>query len=216
MKKMIQWFKGLFSIGLILMFFSFFLDWYSFKIYSGSETTVLWGYNLFQGWISPISSTLNETLRPEDFSIQFVINIMLIGTLVISGYVAFFVSIENASSIEKYKLYSYVNGVLLLLVLCYILLFPIMYLLPNDLYFPLFHITNPDSGFTTAYSVGFGYVLQLFSFPLLFPYSIFYIQTVRTFEHEEDTVEKHVSKIIKQYQEPPELDKFIADEEAKT
>ena len=214
MKVIIQWFKGLFLIGLILIFLSFFLEWYSFKTYFGNEITVSWGYNLFYGWRSPLFSVFNETERPIDFSIPFFINFILIGIIIISGYVVFFMSIEKASSLEKYKIYAYINGTLLLLVSCYILLFPIMYLLQNGLYFPLFYMINPDSGLTTIYSVGLGYILQLFSFPLLFPYSLFYIRTIMVYDQEEDTVEKRVSKIVDRYQEPLELDRFIAEEEA--
>ncbi len=212
MKTVLQWFKGLFLIGLVSFFLSFFLEWYSFRVFSESETIVSWQFNLFNGWVSPI----NDYLQPEQIEIPFFINVMAIILLVLTGYIVFFMSIENATSLEKYRTYAYINGALLILVLCYISLFPFLYLLPNDLYYPLFHITNPDSGVTTAYSVGLGYVLQLISFPLLFPYSAFYISTILKFGQEDNNAELRFNKLVEKYQEPIDLDKYIASENARS
>ena len=211
MKTILQWFKCLFLIGLISLFLSFFFEWFSFRVFSETEMIVSWQFYLFNGWVSP----LNDYLRPEQISIPFFINVMAIILIVLTGYIVFFMSIENATSLEKYRTYAYINGALLILVLCYILLFPFMYLLPNDLYYPLFHVTNPDSGVTTAYSVGFGYILQIISFPLLFPYSIFYISTILKFGQEDNNVEQRVRNLVEQYQEAIDLDKYIADEIAR-
>jgi len=211
MKYVLQWFKGLFLIGLISLFLSFFLEWYSFRVFSESETIVSWQFNLFNGWVSPI----NDYLQPEQIGIPLFINIIAIILIILTGYIVFFMSIENADDLEKYRTYAYINGALLILVLCYISLFPFLYLLPNDLYYPLFHITNPDSGVTTAYSVGLGYVLQFISFPLLFPYSIFYISTILKFGQENINIDQKVNKLVEQFQEPIDLDKYIADEIAR-
>jgi len=211
MKTVLQWFKGLFLIGLISLFLSFFLEWFSFRVFSETETIASWQFNLFNGWVSPI----NDYLRPEQIEIPFFINVMAIILIILTGYIVFFMSIENAADLEKYRTYAYINGALLILVLCYISLFPFLYLLPKDLYYPLFYITNPDSSVTTAYSVGLGYILQLISFPLLFPYSIFYISTILKFGQEGNNIELKVNKLIEQYQEDIDLDKYIADEIAR-
>jgi len=211
MKTVLQWFKGLFLIGLILLFLSFFLEWYSFRVFSSSEMFASWQFNLFNGWVSP----LNDYLKPEQIEIPFFINVIAIVLIVMTGYIVFFLSIENATSLEKYRTYAYVNGTLLVLVFCYICLFPFLYLIPNDFYYPLFHVTDSDLGITSAYSVGLGYILQLISFPLLFPYSIFYISTILKFGQENNDAELRVSKLIEHYQEEIDLDKYIADEIAR-
>jgi hypothetical protein len=50
---------------------------------------------------------------------------------------------------------------------------------------------------------------------LIFPYILFYYQTISTFEQEEHTIEKAIRRCIEEAQEPLDLDKFIAEEELK-
>ena len=72
--KIITSFKTLFFIGLILLFFSFFLDWYSFQIYDSTGLVVSWNYNLFVDWSTPLSNSsvfeipalINITLQYEE------------------------------------------------------------------------------------------------------------------------------------------------------
>lgn len=202
----LRWFKGLFLIGLVSFFLSFFVEWYSFKMFSETELIASWQFHLFEGWIS----TLNDSLRPNQIEIPIFINVIIIILIVLTGYTVFFMSIENAIELERYTIYAYIMGTLLILVFCYISLFPLWYLIPNDLFYPLVHVT--ESGVITTYSVGLGYILQLISFPLLFPYSIFYISTILRFGQEDNSTDLKVSKLLEHFQEPIDLERFIANE----
>ena len=88
--KIIHSFRILYLIGLALLFFSIFLEWYSFQIYDfDNELLVSWSYSFFNGWVTPFSgsSSLNEVMKPENVSIPFIVNILLIIALVASGYI---------------------------------------------------------------------------------------------------------------------------------
>ncbi len=200
----LRWFKGLFLIGLVSFFLSFFVEWYSFKMFSETDIIASWQFHLFEGWIS----TVNDSLRPKQIEIPIFINVLVIILIVLTGYTVFFMSIENATELERYRIYAYIMGTLLILVFCYISLFPNWYLIPNDLFYPLVHIS--ESGVITTYSVGLGYILQLISFPLLFPYSIFYISTILKFGQEDNSSDLKVSKLVEHFQEPIDLEKCIA------
>ena len=207
----LRWFKGLFLIGLVSFFLSFFVEWYSFKMFSETELIASWQFHLSEGWIS----TVNDSLRPKQIEIPIFINVLVIILIVLTGYTVFFMSIESATELERYKTYAYIMGTLLILVFCYISLFPFMYLIPNDLFYPLFHVTDSTSGIITTYSMGLGYILQLISFPLLFPYAIFYISTILKFGQEDNSSDLRVRKLVEQYQEPIDLDQFIAKENTR-
>ena len=206
--NVLRWFKGLFLIGLVSFFLSFFVEWYLFKMFSETELIASWQFHLFEGWIS----ALNDSLRPKQIEIPIFINVIVIILIVLTSYTVFFMSIENATELERYRTYAYIMGTLLILVFCYISLFPLWYLIPNDLFYPLFHVTDSPSGVITTYSVGLGYILQLISFPLLFPYSIFYISTILRFGQEDNSSNLQVSKLIEDYQEDLDLERYIAKE----
>ncbi|MFX0135495.1 MAG: hypothetical protein ACFFDN_17760 [Candidatus Hodarchaeota archaeon] len=211
-------FRITYLVGLIFLFFSIFLEWYCFQIFNlDNELIVSWNYNLFFGWITPFPSsfTLNGVMRPENTTIPLIMNILFLSSIIISGYVVLFKDVSNAVDIKKYNKYAYFNGFVLLIVFSYIIISPVLYLIPYELYFPLLNIRNYDAGFIFLYTIGPGYILQLFSFPLLFPYSVFYYQTVTLFRQEDHTPEKIVDNLINKAQEPLDLDKFIAEEELK-
>ena len=178
---------------------------------------VSWSYYFFTGWQSPFTTsfTLNEVMMPKNASIPFTINIVTIITIILSGYVVLFKNIDQAMRIKSYNKYAYINGFLLLLVMYYVIICPIMYYIPNKLYFPLLNINDYDLEFMYLYAIGPGYILQLFAFSLLFPYPIFYFKTINTFIQEERTPEKLLAKTIGESQEPLDLDKYIAEEELK-
>lgn len=211
-------FRIAFMIGLIFLFFSVFLEWYCFQIFDlDNELIVSWNYTLFLGWMTPFSGdfTLNEAMKPESNSIPLIINILFIGSIILSGYVVLFKDINHSINVKNYHKYAFVNGFALLMATFYIIIAPIMYLIPYELYFPLLNIMNYDAGFVSLYAIGPGYILQFISFPLIFPYSVFYYRTVTIFRQEEHTPEKMVNNVINNAQEPLDLDKFIAEEELR-
>jgi len=210
--------RAAFLVGLIFLFFSLFLEWYCFQMFNlDNELIVSWNYNLFLGWTTPFPGnfTLNGAMKPESTAIPFIINILFISSIILSSYVVLFKDVNHAIKVKDYSKYAYINGFALLMVYFYIIIAPVIYLIPYELYFPLLNIRNYDAGFVFLYTIGPGYILQLISFPLIFPYSIFYYRTVTIFRQEEHTPEKIVNNVINSAQEPLDLDKFIAEEELK-
>jgi hypothetical protein len=209
----------MYLLGLVMLVFSFFLDWYSFKIYNlNDEILVSWQYNILFEWTSPYSSgdALNNAFRPENLSIPLIINLITIATVILSGYIVLIKDIEKISSTRNSSQFSYINGFLLLLILFYLIFFPVIYLLPKELYFPLIYVEEPEVGFIHIYSIGPGYLLHLIIFPLIFPYTIFFYRTMSDYEKLENTPEKIILNLIKETQEPLDLDKLIAQEELKS
>jgi len=208
----------MYIIGLIFIFFSFFLDWYSFQILDINQNILVsWKYNIFFEWSTPIITeiALNIAYRPEDISVPWIINLFIIIALIFSGYIVLFKNVEKAKSTKDLTSLMYINGFLLFLVLFYLLIFPLMYLIPKNLYFPLLYIEDLNTNFVYFYSIGIGYLFHMISFPLIFPYTLFYFSTVSQFERESTTPENIVRNIINKTQELLDLDKFIAQEELK-
>lgn len=211
--NVIYYFKIGFLIGLALIVFSLFLEWYSFEIRDiNGDLVASWDYNIFTGWTTPLSGdlSLNNALRPESPSNQLVVNIMLIGMTVFCGYGILFRDIEQANNIQAYA-----NACLLVLILYYVVIFPIMHLFPQGLYFPFVSIDDEILGFFYYHAVGPGYILQVVSFLLVFPHSIFYIRTIMMFGHQERSPESRTLRLIEKVQEPLNLNKLIAQEELK-
>ncbi len=155
-------------------------------------------------------------MRPKNELIPITVSVLLISTIIISVYHVFFENIDEKTSLgAKNIFFAYMNGFLLILNFCYVVVFPVMYLQPQNLHFPLMFIEDYTDGYNYMYAFGAGYVLQIISFVLLFPYSVFYLKVIRTFGQEEKTPEKIISKIIQDSQEPLDLDKYIAEEQLK-
>ncbi len=215
--KGVHIFKFSFLIGLILLFLSVFVEWYSYQIFTlEQELIVSWKYNIFWEWSSIFSdSPLNEALRPENLSISVPLNIIFLCFLFLSGYVILFKDIERVDSIIKYRPYSYVLGITLILNIFYVVVFPVMYLFPQELYFPFIQIVDYEQDFMYLYSIDIGYVLQLIAFMLIFPFPIHYFRTIYTFDNEKNNPETYLKNKIQDAQEPLDLDKLIAQEELK-
>jgi len=88
-------FKIGFISGLLLLFLSSFVEWYSFQIYTlDYELIVSWSYNIFKEWTTLLvySSQLNEALRPENLSIPLPLNFIFLGSLVVSGFIVMYLT----------------------------------------------------------------------------------------------------------------------------
>jgi len=217
--KVKQTFKALFLIGIVLLFISLFLEWYSCKVFDiNNDLISSWDYNLFSGWNTPLSDafTLNRVFKPDNLNLSPIIHIVLICICVLCVYIALVKDVDQSvSPPQKLKNYSFINFFLLLLVGFYVLVFPVAYLLSNNLYFPYLKYEDVQANITYVYSLSVGYYFQLFALILIFPYILFYYQTITTFEREEHTMEKAIVKYIEKNQEPLDLDKFIAEEELR-
>lgn len=209
-------FRIIYLIGLILLFFSIFLEWYSFQIYNFENTLVAsWSYYFFIEWYTPLSSDapVNVFMKPESKLIPFIFHGILIGVILAAGYVILFKSIDTAENVHTYNKYAYINLFLVFLIGYYIIVCPIIYLAPHELYFPFLSIRDYDLEYFYVYSLGSGYILQLISFPLIFPYSIFYYKTTSFFIRQERAPEKLIEQLIQESQDFLDLDKYIAEEE---
>ncbi len=194
------------------------MEWYSYQIFTlENELVVSWKYNIFFEWSTSLfpSTPFNEALRPKNLVIPLVINVLLFVSIILSGYVVLFKNVEKVESLDKFTPYSYILGLLLVLNLFYIVIFPVMYLLPQGLYFPFLQIVDFDSTFIYILTCSQGYIIQSIAFPLIFPYIIFYFKTISTFQQKEKIPETIITKIIEKAQEPIDLDKLIAQEELK-
>jgi len=211
-------FRIVFLIGLSITFISMFLDWYSFIAYDDQNNLIVsWTYHLFLDWQSFFSSTaiFNEGYKPRNSSIPILINVILILLLVITAYSVLFEDVEKKKDISKLYRYSYLNLCLLFLMGFFIVLFPVIYLIPNNLYYPWLYYIDLERELTFFYCIGPGYILLLFGFVCTFPYCIFYYRTAMKFEKAHQHPQKVIENYIEAIQEPLDLDKYIAEEELK-
>lgn len=211
-------FRGLFIIGLLLAAISLFLDWYILQVFDMNDHLLIyWSYTPLFDWYSAFESEsiYNDLYRPENSPIPFIFNIIYLISLTISFFGVILKDIEQNMEFQKLRFYSYVHIFIVLCTIFYICAFPIWYLIPNNLYFPFIQVYDPLLKIQFLYTVHIGYIFQVISLILLFPYTVFYYQIIITFEKEAHTPEKVISKYIEKLQEPLDLDKYIREEELK-
>ena len=216
--KVKQIFKVLFIIGIIILFISLFVNWYNYQVFDINNNLIAsWDYNIFTGWDTPLSDTysLNRVLKPGNLNLSPILHILLICVCMVCVYIALVKDVDLSISPQRLKNYSFMHFFLLLLVGFYVVIFPVAYLLSNELYFPYLRYEDVQANITYVYSLSVGYYFQLFALMLIFPYILFYYQTITTFEQEENTMEKAIARYIQENQETLDLDKFIAEEEIK-
>lgn len=204
-----------FLAGAILLFISLFLEWYTFQVFDETGTLIAsWTYTIFFEWDTPFlaGNPTNEGYRPLDLDVPLIITILFIIVLIAAVFVLLLKDIDSTSSATELRRYSYIPLFLVILTTFYIVVFPIMYLLPNELYFPV--LTNIDSelNYSLSYSISFGYILQLCGFVLIFSYALYYYITVAELEKRDNTPHVQIEKIITHVQEKLDLDKYIAEE----
>jgi len=209
-------FKSLYVMGLILLFTSLFLEWYSFQVYTNDNKLIAyWSFNLFTEWSTVISNDqhFNKQIKPNNLSIPIEISILFIFSILASGYSILFKDIEQNVELDKLYPYAYLNFFLIFLNLYFIIVFPVFYLLPNKLYYPFLLVKDRDMDVTYYYSIGPGYVFQILGFIMIFPYALFYYQTINNFKSKQQSPKKVIQRYIKNVQEPLDLDRLIAKEE---
>jgi hypothetical protein len=202
--------------GLVLLFISLFMEWYAFQVGDiNDEIIASWSYNLFFEWTTefPEGVTVNENLKPRNLNIPIIIDILFVIILVLVAIIVFVGKNDDPYKLRFKGHYSYCFIFLLVLTMFYVVIFPTLYLFPNQLYFPV--LTNIDSelNITYFYSIGTGYVLQLFGFVLVFPYSLYYIINTTILERNQHKPEIQIEEVIQNIQETLDLDEIIAEEE---
>ena len=204
-----------FCIGLVLLFISLFLEWYVLQTFDRfNQLVASWKYNIFFEWYPDFlhESLGNTIFRPKNLSIPLIFNVIYIGAILISGYAVIVKDIELS---ERPNIVTYIHIFLLVMVIFYCFIFPIAFLLPNQLYFPFVDYENTFTHLYYYQGIGMGYILQLISLVLIFPYTVFHIRTMLTFEKKKETADNSVRAIITSIQEPIDYDKLIAEEELK-
>jgi hypothetical protein len=214
--KTVFYSKIAFFAGALLLFISLFLEWYTFQVFDETRTLIAsWKYNLLFEWDTPFSSgnSTNEMYHPLNLEVPLVITILFIGTLLASMFAVLFKDTSSPSSPTSLRKYSYMPLSLVIITIFYIVGFPIMYLLPNELYFPGLTNSDTDLEYTFSYSISLGYILQLCGFVLIFSYSLYYYTTITALEKSESKPHVQIDRIIHHVQERLDLDKYIAEEE---
>jgi len=210
------YFKVIYLAGVTVLFVSLFVNWYTFQMFENGILTVSWSYNILFEWSTdlPPGISINENLRPGDIAVPSVLNFLFIGILLFTLYIIFFKDLEQTENIGVLRKFSFGFVCLIALLLFYIVIFPIIYLVPNELYFPSLVDNNIDLAMRFSYSISYGYVLQLIGFLLVFPYSLHYYITITQFERKENTPERRIAAYIENVQESIDFDRYIAEEEA--
>ena len=210
------YFKVVFLAGVTCLFVSLFVNWYSFQMFENGVLTVSWNYNIMFEWSTDLPSGIiaNDNNRPNNLAVPPALNFFLIGILFFTLYVIFFKDLEQTENIGLLRKFSFGFIGLIVISLFYIVIFPIMYIVPNELYFPSLVDINNDLAIKISYSISYGYVLHLIGFLLVFPYSLHYYVTISQFEKQENTPENRIATYIEKVQESIDFDKFIAEEES--
>ena len=206
----------IFLIGLIFSFASVFLDWYYLEgALDSGEFVTSWIYNALFGWSTPFTegNLFNESYQPQNATMPVAIVIVLIVAIFLSAYSTLFHDVEKGDNLIKVKRFGFVSLSLVTLIGFFVLVFPLFFLLPNDLYYPFMIYYDYELELTLYYSLGPGYWLQVISFGCVFPYALFNQSVVNTFEKEQLSPEKMVNTYITNTNESFDLDRLIAQEE---
>ncbi|MFX1455184.1 MAG: hypothetical protein ACFFDB_07380 [Promethearchaeota archaeon] len=209
-------FKIVSLVGITLLFVSFFVEWYSFQVFENGILVSSWKYNLFFEWSTDLPSgiVINENFRPESLNISPIIHGFFIIALIFSVYTIFFKDPERSENLLNLKKYSFGFISVIVIMLFYIVIFPVIYLIPKGLHFPSLIRVDLDLSLRFSYYISYGYILQLIGFILIFPYSIQFYLIIYQFERQENIPENRVNSYIKNIQESIDFDKYIAEEEA--
>ena len=209
-------YKIIFLFGLIISFASVFLDWYYLQGVLDSGATIMsWVYNALFGWSTPFTegNMFNESYKPQNATMPVVIVFVLIVVVFLSTYSTLFHDVEKGDNILKVKRFSFITLLLIVLIGFFVLIFPLFFLLPNDLYYPIMVYYDSELGLTLHYSIGPGYWLQVISFGCTFPYALFNLSVINAFEKEQSAPAEVIKSYIENMKEGFNLDKLIAQEE---
>lgn len=209
--KLQKIFKSLFFVGCGLCFFSLFMNLYSFEVYNEvGDLIASWNYTMLRGW-----SGINSAYRPPDLLISIEFMFIYIGTIISAIIFTLIKNIERAENLGKYLPYLYMNIFLLIIVGFLIVIFPIFFLLRNNLYFPMLIVYDESVKTYFHYSVGISYYLQSIGFVLIFPFIIFQYKIIRKFNIDSNDKTRKISHLLEKENEKLDLDRYIAEEKLK-
>ncbi|MFX1323994.1 MAG: hypothetical protein ACFE8N_03490, partial [Promethearchaeota archaeon] len=141
-------------------------------------------------------------------------HIIFIALLVLSTYIILLRDV-NSKKMDLLYRFSFILVIMLFLVIFYMGVFPVLYLFPNRLFFPVLTYVDTETHATLLYSVGIGYVFQWCGFIFVFPFSVHYVLTINAFEKSRQVPELQIESYIEENREPIDLDRFIAEEQVR-
>jgi len=204
-------FKSLFFIGCGICFFSLFLNFYSFSVISQTGALIsVWEYNFIFGW-----EGFNSIYRPPNLGLSIEFMIFYLCCIITAMALNIIKNIEKTKNLSKFMLYAYINISLLMLIGFMVIIFPCFYLLQNELLFPAVIVIEDLSGYTLYYAIGIGYYLHIISFIMVFPYVIFYYQSISKFNIDQNSFSDRVKEILARENEGLDIDKYITEEEIR-
>lgn len=211
--KVIQGFKVLFIIGSFLLVISCFLEWYSFQYFDldlNSESIFSY-FPLFGMSLVKNQTGVNDIFTPNTFMPPY-LQYIFIGIIVFS---LFSFGVLNATSNQR--IFSTFSSAVLLLNVYYLIIFPSIYLLQNDLYFPFLRLTEPNLNIRLTYSFGLGYYFQVLGFLLTFPLTLYSFQGPLTSKINNASTQKDTSinELIMLGKDNDTLNRLISEERAK-
>jgi len=198
----------MFVVGIIIAAAFIFFDWYVFQAVDQNGTIVVyWSYNPIFSWytIFEEGSVFNELYTPTAEPLPFM--------LIVCFLVSLGLALIGMMYRTPHRILAYINIFSVLLIGFFIFIYPIMYLIPYQYYFPWISFYDPSLDVTFQYTMQIGYIMEGISFILLFPYTIYYYRKVLSLEQESHSPEGILDKYIQKLQEPIDLDKFIQEEE---
>lgn len=211
-------YKIVFIIGLLLGFASVFLDWYYFQgVNDAGQTVIYWVYSALFDWSTIFSqgAVINEFYAPKNASLPVGIIIAYLIAIFLSAYSVLFLDAERKDNLVRLKQFGFVNLSLVTFIGFFVLIYPLFFLLPNGLYYPILNYYDYELEITFYYSIGPGYFFQLISFACTFPYAMFNHSIINSFEKERSSVENATNRYIESVREDLDLDKLITTEEFK-
>lgn len=207
-------FRIIFVLGVSLIVFSFFLDWYYYSFYISDEGT-MWGYNMFLGWVT--TSETENYPNIVNMDLLFIASYLAIVflTIMVFVYISFDLpGIKKQTQYEKIKSL----GIIFPICACFNLVFTVVFfwrLIEAQMYFPFLTLINNFDNSFISYSIGPGCMIHLCSFVLIAPYSCFMVFIPYKFKvaKSDETID---NDYIENYGKKINLDKIVLKEKVKT
>ncbi|MBD3253765.1 MAG: hypothetical protein GF383_01665 [Candidatus Lokiarchaeota archaeon] len=207
-------FRALFVAGGILLFLSFFLDWYYFVVIDKSgEILGSWAYSPFGGWT--VRADSSSDYAPKDLNLSKFAHVLFIGLICFCVAASILKNFETEENLNSVRTIGYALVFLVVFTGFYLVCFPALYLSEVNLYFPFVNVTEDDTDITYSYAMGPGYFLHALGFAIIFPYSMAYYYAVVKFKTIQDKKKDFLDKlkIATGAEELIDFARMIAEEE---
>jgi hypothetical protein len=209
--KFLPVFKILFGVGLLVLLGSLFLEWYSLRVFDISENleSRVSYYIFFEMSITKNEMGIQNIFSQNTF-MPFFLSIAFILSIIMSVFCLIFIQ-----SLKNQRSFSTAASLTIIITLYYIIIFPSLYLLPNDLCFPFLKTTEPTLQIQLTYGLGIGYYMQIIGFLLIFPLTVYSFQKplIKQDQNEEDN--NKLEEFLLTNKDNADLRKFIQEEKAE-